>query len=98
MSQDGHQPLKLIVKEREAERHMEEGTEKEKMKVGLRREDTLCQSMWIVGINQIATGHPHILGILLSFKHLSLSYYIYKIVYRSMRIHERNTLMYGNTY
>ena len=30
--------------------------EEESVKVGLRREDTLCRSKWGVGINQIATG------------------------------------------
>ena len=28
----------------------------ESVMVGLRREDALCRSMWIVGVNQIATG------------------------------------------
>ena len=30
--------------------------EKKSVKVGLRREDALCQSKWSVGINQIAVG------------------------------------------
>ena len=30
--------------------------EEESVKVGLRREDVLCQSKWSVGINQIAVG------------------------------------------
>ena len=29
--------------------------EEESVKIGLRREDTLCRSKWSVGINQIAT-------------------------------------------
>ena len=30
--------------------------EEESMKIGLRREDTLCRSKWSVGVNQIAAG------------------------------------------
>ena len=30
--------------------------DEESMKVGLRREDALCRSMWSVGVNKIATG------------------------------------------
>ena len=30
--------------------------EEESVKVGLRREDSLCQSKWSVGVNQIAAG------------------------------------------
>ena len=30
--------------------------EEESMKVGLRREDTLCRSMWSVGVDKIAAG------------------------------------------
>ena len=53
--------------------------EEESMKVGLRREDTLCGSKWSVGVNQIAAGlmwiwpHPHLLGILPDLKHWCLS-------------------------
>ena len=30
--------------------------EEESVKIGLRREDALCQSNWSVGINEIAAG------------------------------------------
>ena len=30
--------------------------EEESVKIGLRREDALCRSMWSVGVNQIAAG------------------------------------------
>ena len=36
--------------------------EEENMKVGLRRKDALCRSMWSVGINKVAAGNPHLLG------------------------------------
>ena len=30
--------------------------QEESVKIGLRREDALCRSKWIVGVNQIAAG------------------------------------------
>ena len=41
----------------EAEEDMEKVCSEWKMKVGLSREDSLCQSMWIVGINN-NNGYP----------------------------------------
>ena len=46
----------------------------ESVKVGLRREDALCRSMWIVSVNKIASvlrksGHPHLFVILPNFNH-----------------------------
>ena len=39
--------------------------EEESVKVGLRREDALFFiSKWSLGVNQIASGHPHLLEIL----------------------------------
>ena len=35
---------------------MEKQDEEESVKVGLKKEDTLCQSKWSVGVNQIAAG------------------------------------------
>ena len=35
---------------------MEKQVEDKSVKVGLRREDALCQSKWRVGVNQIAAG------------------------------------------
>ena len=48
------------------------------MKIGLRREDALCQSKWSVGVNQIAAGlrsiwPPSLQGKLPDFKHWSFS-------------------------
>ena len=41
--------------------------EDESVKVGLRMEDALFRSKWIVGVNQINAGHPHLLGLLPHF-------------------------------
>ena len=35
---------------------MESQVDYESVKIGLRREDALCQSKWSVGMNQIADG------------------------------------------
>ena len=40
----------------DAKRYMEEAGEKESLKISLSREDSLCRSRWIVGIDQIASG------------------------------------------
>ena len=37
-------------------RTWKEQVEEESVKIGLRREDALCQSKWSVGVNQIAAG------------------------------------------
>ena len=39
---------------RQAEEENKKQAEEESVKVGLRREDALCQSKWSVGVNQIA--------------------------------------------
>ena len=48
------------------------------MKVGLRMEDTLCRSKWIVGVDQVAAGlrsfwTPSVVGILPDLRYLLLS-------------------------
>ena len=35
---------------------MKKQVEEENVKIGLRRKDALCRSIWSVGINQIAAG------------------------------------------
>ena len=64
-----------MVKERVAEEDME--IEKESVKVGLRKENALCQSKWSVGVDKIIAGlnesvHPHLLRILPDFKYWCL--------------------------
>ena len=44
------------MEEREAEEDMEKAGGGRNVKVGLRREDVLCHSMWSVGVNLIAAG------------------------------------------
>ena len=60
--EDGHALRKALDCEVECQRKKgrpkrtwRKQVEEESVKVGLRREDTLCRSRWSVGINQIAT-------------------------------------------
>ena len=59
--EDGHALRRALDSEVEGERKKgrpkrtwKKQVEDESMKIGLRREDTLCQSKWSVGVNQIA--------------------------------------------
>ena len=56
---------------------MEKQVEEESVKVGLRRRDALCRSIWSVGVNQIVAGlrwiwPPSLVGILPDSKHQCL--------------------------
>ena len=60
--EDGHVLRRTLDCEAEGEgkkgwlkRTWNKQVEVESMKVGLRREDALCRSKWIVGVNPIAT-------------------------------------------
>ena len=63
MRVDGHVLRRALVIEVEGQRKKgrpkrtwKKQVEKESIKVGLRREDVLCQSMWSVGVNKIVAG------------------------------------------
>ena len=45
-----------LRKKERLKRTWQKQVEEESVKVGLRREDTLCRSMWNVGVNHIAAG------------------------------------------